>query len=334
MATPQRAEAKRKPKIKGGPRYPHRSFTPRKPPFAAPTQGLEHIIFDSTGTAKVASTFNLNIEALSEHVANRLKLNGLLAALAICKLKEPTIVFPKDPTDPTILVETTKWQRKYNHAHDQQKWWDENTPKIYNLMMQHSTPEMKMKLLTMNSWATTSTTQDGIALLRTIRDISHTKDGGADATTILDLVCMDKDMLLVHQAPTELLSSYLSKFKGAVDVVDSSDGSPWSHPAATKIVFDESNNPTDITSAKASNSSKYQMAATKAKRRYLAALFFHGLSNEAHRDLKKKVHNDALTGSNTVPRTYDKVLQLADQYKSSYQQRNPGGERGGGLAFT
>ena len=223
MASPQPAEAERKPKIKGGPRYPHRSFTPRKPPFAAPTQGLEHIIFDSTGTAKAASTFNLNIEALSEHVANRLKLNGLLAALAICKLKEPTIVFPKDPTDPTILVETTKWQRKYNHAHDQQKWWDENTPKIYNLMMQHSTPEMKMKLLTMNSWATTSTTQDGIALLRTIRDISHTKDGGADATTILDLVCMDKDMFLVHQAPTKLLSSYLSKCKGAIDVADSSD---------------------------------------------------------------------------------------------------------------
>jgi hypothetical protein len=33
-------------------------------------QGLEHIIFDNTGTAKAASTFNLNIEALSEHIAN------------------------------------------------------------------------------------------------------------------------------------------------------------------------------------------------------------------------------------------------------------------------
>ena len=154
---------------------------------------------------------------------NRLKFNSPLAALAICKLKEPTIVFPKDPTDPTNLVETTKWQRKYNHAHDQQKWWDENTQKIYNLVMQHSTPEMKTKLLTIDSWATTSATQDRIALLKTIRDISRKRDGGADATTILDLVCMDKDMFLVHQAPTKLLSSYLSKFKGAIDVADSSD---------------------------------------------------------------------------------------------------------------
>ncbi len=175
MATSQPAEAKKKPKIKGGPRFPRRSFTPKKPLFAAPTQGFEHIIFDNTGTAKAASTFNFNIKALSEHITNHLKFKGPLAALAIHKLKEPTIIFPKDPTDPTNLVETTKWQRKYNHAHDQQKCWDKNTQKIYNLVMQHFTPEMKLKLLTMDSWAKTSATQDGIALLKTNRDISHNR---------------------------------------------------------------------------------------------------------------------------------------------------------------
>ncbi len=178
MATSQPAEAEKKPKIEGGPRCPRCSFTPKKPSFAAPTQGFEHIIFDNTWTAKAASTFNLNIKALSEHIANRLKFNGPLAMLAICKLKEPTIIFPKDPTDPTNLVETTKWQRKYNHAHDQQKWWDGNTQKIYNLVMQHSMPEMKTKLLTMDSWAKTGATQDGIALLKTIRDICHNSSCG------------------------------------------------------------------------------------------------------------------------------------------------------------
>lgn len=80
---------------------------------------------------------------------------------------------------------------------------------------------------------------------------------------------MDKDMFLVHQAPTELLSSYLSKFKGAVDIVESSNGSPWSHPAATKIVFDELNDPAYLVSAKANNSSEYQLAATEVQWRYL-----------------------------------------------------------------
>jgi hypothetical protein len=65
----------------------------------------------------------------------------------------------------------TKWQRKYNHAHNQQKWWDKNTQKIYNLMMQPSTPKMKIKLLTMDPLAETSATQDGIARLKMICDI-------------------------------------------------------------------------------------------------------------------------------------------------------------------
>jgi hypothetical protein len=93
-------------------------------------------------------------------------------------------------------------------------------------------------------------------LLKTIRDICHKKYSGTDATTILNLVRMDKDMYLIHQAPNKLLSS-LSKFKGAVDLVKSSKGSPWSHPAVTKIVFQDLFLTSDHGQAKSSNSSEY-----------------------------------------------------------------------------
>ncbi len=133
-------------------------------------------------------------------------------------------------------------------------------------MMQHSTPKMKTKLLTMDSWAATSAAQDGIGLLKIIRDICHKKDGSTNATTILDLVRMDKEMFLVHQGPTKPLSSYLSKFKGTVDMVKSPDGTPWSHSATAKIVFNKiyGSSPT-FALAKASNLSNYQAAVTKAQ---------------------------------------------------------------------
>jgi hypothetical protein len=73
------------------------------------------------GTAKAVSTFNLNIEAISEHLANCLKYDGPLAALAVCKLKEPIIEFPNDPSNMATLIKITKWQRKYNHAYNQQR---------------------------------------------------------------------------------------------------------------------------------------------------------------------------------------------------------------------
>jgi hypothetical protein len=102
--------------------------------------------------------------------------------------------------------------------------------------MQKTTPEMKMKLLTMDSWTSTSTTQEGIAQIKTIHDICHKKDGGTNVTTILDIVRKDKDMYIIHQAPNEHKSRYLLKFKGVVNVVKLSGGSLWFHPAATKIV--------------------------------------------------------------------------------------------------
>jgi hypothetical protein len=124
---------------------------------------------------------------------------------------------------------------------------------------------MKNKLLTMDSWAATSATQDGIGLLKIICDICHKEDGGTNATTILDLVHMDKEMFLVHQGPTELLLSYLSKFKGALNMVESLDGTPWSHPATAKIVFDKIyGSSATFALAKASNSSNYHAAVTEA----------------------------------------------------------------------
>ncbi len=71
-------------------------------------------------------------------------------------------------------------------------------------------------------------------------------------------------MFLVYQAPTKPLSSYLSKFKGTVDVVKSSDGSPWSHLAATKIVFDKLYSPSNYALEKTSNLPGYQTAAAEA----------------------------------------------------------------------
>ena len=67
-----------------------------------------------------------------------------------------------------------------------------------------------------------------------------------------------------------------------------SDRSPWSHPAATKIVYKKLYGPSNYMTDKNNNSNNYQAADTEAQRQYLAMLFFHNLSNNAHRDLKKK----------------------------------------------
>jgi hypothetical protein len=79
MATSLPDETKKKLNVKGGQRFPRLSFAPKKLTLTAPTLGLEHIVLDNTGTAKAASTFNLNIQAISKHPTNRLKFDSPLA---------------------------------------------------------------------------------------------------------------------------------------------------------------------------------------------------------------------------------------------------------------
>jgi hypothetical protein len=73
MATFKPAKSKTKPKVEVMPQFNyHHSFTPKKSSYAAPTQGLEHIILDNTRTAKVASTFNLNsLTPVGPYLAHR-----------------------------------------------------------------------------------------------------------------------------------------------------------------------------------------------------------------------------------------------------------------------
>ncbi len=86
------------------------------------------------GTAKVASTFNLNIKAISKHIANCLSLMACLQLLLFASSKHLPLISPP-MSDSANIAKTTKWKRKYNHAHDIQKWWDKNTQKIHNLVM-------------------------------------------------------------------------------------------------------------------------------------------------------------------------------------------------------
>jgi hypothetical protein len=104
-------------------------------------------------------------------------------------------------------------------------------------------------------------------------------------------------------------------------MVELLEGPSWSHPAATKITFDELYTPANHTLAKRSNSTDYQAATGEAHHCYLATLFFYSLSIESHGELKKKIHNNALLGLDMVPCTNVKVLQQADQYNLSYQNR-------------
>ena len=61
----------------------------------------------------------------------------------------------------------------------------------------------------------------------------------------------------------------------------------------------------------------YSKAKAQAEERWLAALFFEGLSNTKYVRLKADLANQCMWGNNLYPKTVTEAYELAMRYKSS-----------------
>ena len=66
---------------------------------------------------------------------------------------------------------------------------------------------------------------------------------------------------------------------------------------------------------------KREASAEEGERRFLAALFFSGLSDLKYKELKDSVHNSYLAGVDGLPRSYDAVLRLAVSSSTAVRKR-------------
>ena len=70
---------------------------------------------------------------------------------------------------------------------------------------------METKLQGMKTWSDIDETQDGLMLIKLLRDITHKRDETAQA--MLDVVRADKELMLCIQSEHMSLTSYLVEFK-------------------------------------------------------------------------------------------------------------------------
>ena len=155
---------------------------------------------------------------------------------------------------------------------------------------------METKLQGMKTWSEIDETQDGLMLIKLIRNITHKR--GETAQAMLDVVRADKELMLCIQSEHMSLTSYLAEFKARVEVIKGAGGKPGLHDAAIKLVCDEKGLTLDALNASGADAANRKAEVEKeATNRYLAALLFDGLSNVKYDDLKTDIANQALQGS-------------------------------------
>jgi hypothetical protein len=93
-------------------------------------------------------------------------------------LTRPTFGYSSDTFDydNALKVEQKKWDKQYDCTEAAEYYFNGNNKKCYLLFLQHCTKPLKTKLEGMDGWAIIKVSQDGIELIKMIRDICHRCD--------------------------------------------------------------------------------------------------------------------------------------------------------------
>ena len=176
--------------------------------FTAPTPGLEKLTF-SWGTMRDSGRFKDTLDNLAQHVGTWHVYEASNAAKAMKDMEEPVFTHPIRPprnyykfrmdqqiSDQEPMVETSdrftngqlntkivddaEWkldldlfmvvQKKYEKDQDA---WIKNRAHMYNLVLQHCSPDVEEELKNQSTWNAGKDEQNVVTLLLMIRDIIH-----------------------------------------------------------------------------------------------------------------------------------------------------------------
>ena len=172
---------------------------------------LEFVIFDYGVKGCNPTVFNKNNKNLLKYVGANYKVDGSMAAQALCNLKAPIIDSPVSPSNKGDNAVIFKLKLNFEAAHKEWLAWTENNQKLFNLYSSHCMQAMETKLKGLSGWSAILTAQNGIGLVQLIYAIMHKRD--KTTPSILDIVQADKRMYLTFQWKDQPTADYLWCFR-------------------------------------------------------------------------------------------------------------------------
>ena len=190
---------------------------PKKAEAKAPTVGLEDVVFEF-GANMRPGDFQGFIDSLSGHMAGALKYGGATAAKAIRKMTPPTFSEPAEPADPTNTKQKITYEHKLKKWLREEDEWTDINGRIFEKFKEHCAESMLSKLSGMAEYDGLDDDQDGIRLVKLLREIYFEQDGTRQA--MAELVAADKRLMLCWQRPGWTLEEYTREFRARVKVAE------------------------------------------------------------------------------------------------------------------
>ena len=135
------------------------NFRPSRRGFKAPTEGLQHVIFNYTNNNSNKNVFVENVKKLSHHIAvsGSIRYEAPTAARAVWTLTAPTFESPTKPEKQADggydKLEKDVYMNELKEVKKMKATWASNNQVIFNLFISHCSPEMETKLQGMKAWS-------------------------------------------------------------------------------------------------------------------------------------------------------------------------------------
>ena len=155
---------------------PKGATKPKAATAKAPTVGLEDVVFEF-GVNMKPGEFQGSLDSLSGHLAGALKNGGAAAAKAIRKMRPPDLSEPDEPGENATSKQKIGYEHKLKKALKDQDTWEDTNGLIFEKFKEHCAESMMSKLSGMAAYDTLSDDQDGIGLVKLLREIYFEQDG-------------------------------------------------------------------------------------------------------------------------------------------------------------
>lgn len=195
-----------------------------------PTPGMEDYIYKS-GAARHATQFTETTERLCNYFQANYKSEEDIAG-ALRRLEELTINMPVAPmpftttdasgntvtTTPTYADEH-RYKHEFDAAFMREERYQENKTKAFVVIYEHCTPSLRAQLKGCDDWATMSSSQNVISLLRKIKGFCSKFDSTKQGTRAI--VAADKQIYFFFQHNNMTNNDYFEQFNALIDMAES-----------------------------------------------------------------------------------------------------------------
>ena len=142
--------------------------------------GIEDAVF-GFGGSYMPDTFESAHAAITRYIGagNLGKNGGPEAAQSLREFKREELeepVLEKTEDAKKLKIAEKMYKRRLDAYVEAKIVWEDNSKKIYNLLLSHCTKSMHVKLQSMSNWKDISKKQDGLKLIVLICNVRHHKD--------------------------------------------------------------------------------------------------------------------------------------------------------------